>query len=153
MGCYFLLQCMHACLVTSVVSNSVWSHGQQPTRLFCPWDSPQLWLLLLPSCFSHVRLLATPWTVGHQPPPSMGFYRQEYWSQVPLPSLIALTRQTFFHKVMSLLFNMLSRLVIAFLPRSKWLLISWLKSPSVMILEPPKIKYLSVSIVFPSICH
>ena len=56
-------------------------------------------------------------------------------------------------KVMSLLFNMLSRLVIAFLPRSKCLLISWLQSPSTVILEPPKIKSLIVSIVSPSICH
>ena len=52
---------------------------------------------------------------------------------------IALTRQTFVHKVMSLLFNMLSRLVITFLPRSKRLLISWLQPPSAVILEPPKI--------------
>ena len=54
---------------------------------------------------------------------------------------------------MSLLFSMLSRLVIAFLPRSKHLLISWLQSPSAVILEPPKIKSLTVSIVSPSICH
>ena len=60
---------------------------------------------------------------------------------------IALTRRTFVGKVMSLLFNMLSRLVITFLPRSKRLLISWLQSPSAVILEPPKIKSLSVSIV------
>ena len=66
---------------------------------------------------------------------------------------IALTRRTFVSKVMSLLFNMLSRLVIVFLPRSKCLLISWLQSPSVVILEPPKIKSLTVSIVSPSICH
>ena len=66
---------------------------------------------------------------------------------------IALTRRTFVGKVMSLLYNMLSRLVIAFLPRSKHLLISWLQSPSAVILEPPKIKSLTVSIVFPSICH
>ena len=66
---------------------------------------------------------------------------------------IALTRWTFVGKVMSLLFNMLSRLVIAFLPRSKNLLISWLQSPSVVILEPPKIKSVMVFIVFPSICH
>ena len=59
---------------------------------------------------------------------------------------IALTRQTFVVKVMSLLFNMLSRLVIAFLPRSKHLLISWLQSPSAVILEPKKIKSLTVSI-------
>ena len=63
---------------------------------------------------------------------------------------IALTRWTFVGKVMSLLFNMLSRLVITFFPRSKRLLISWLKSPSAVILEPPKIKSATVS---PSICH
>ena len=66
---------------------------------------------------------------------------------------IALTRQTFVGKVMSLLFNMLSRLVIAFLPRSKHLLISWLQSPFSVILEPPKIKFLTVSIASPLICH
>ena len=66
---------------------------------------------------------------------------------------IALTRRTFVDKVMSLLFNMLSRLVIAFLPGSKRLLISWRQSPSVVILEPPKMKSLTVSTVSPSICH
>ena len=66
---------------------------------------------------------------------------------------IALTRRTFVDKVMSLLFNMLSRLVIAFLPRSKYLLITWLQSPSAVILEPPKIKSDTVSTVSPSICH
>ena len=66
---------------------------------------------------------------------------------------IALTRWTFLGKVMSLLFNMLSRLVIAFLPRSKCILISWLQSPSAVILEPPKIKSATVSTVSPSISH
>ena len=66
---------------------------------------------------------------------------------------IALTRRTFVGKVMSLLFNMLTRLVITFLPRSKRLLISWLQSPSAVILEPPKIKSATVSTVSPSICH
>ena len=66
---------------------------------------------------------------------------------------IALTRQTFVGKVISLLFNMLSRLVITFLPRSKHLLISWLQSPSAVILEPPKLKSATVSTVSPSICH
>ena len=66
---------------------------------------------------------------------------------------IALTRQTFVDKVMSLLFNMVSRLVITFLPRSRHLLISWLQSPSAVILEPRKIKSATVSIVSPSICH
>ena len=66
---------------------------------------------------------------------------------------IALTRQTFVGKAMSLYFNMLSRLVITFLPRSKRLLISWLQSPSAVILEPKKIKSLTVSTVSPSIYH
>ena len=66
---------------------------------------------------------------------------------------IALTRWTFVGKVMSLLFNMLSRLVIAFLPRSKRLLISWVQSPSAVVFEPKKIKSLTVSIVSPSTCH
>ena len=66
---------------------------------------------------------------------------------------IVLTRQTFVGKEMSLLFNMLSRVVIIFLPRSKHLLISWLQSPSPVILEPKKIKPVTVSIVSPSIHH
>ena len=66
---------------------------------------------------------------------------------------IALTRRTFVGKVMSLLFNMPSRFFIAFLPRSKCLLISWLQSPSAVILEPKKIKSVTVSIVSPCICH
>ena len=71
----------------------------------------------------------------------------DYWKT------IALTRWTFVGKVMSLVLNMLSRLIIAFLPRSKRLLISWLQSPSAVILETPKIKSLTVSIVSPSICY
>ena len=67
--------------------------------------------------------------------------------------MIALTRQTFVGKVMSLLFNMLSTLVIIFLPKNKCLLISWLQSPSAVILEPPKIKSATVSTISPSICH
>ena len=67
--------------------------------------------------------------------------------------IIALTSQTFVGKVMSLLFNMLSRLVITFLPRSKHLLMSWLQSPSAVISETPKIQSITVSIVSPSICH
>ena len=65
--------------------------------------------------------------------------------------IIALTRWTFVGKVMSLLFNMLSRLVIAFLPRRKRILISWLQSQSAVILEPKKIKFVTVSIVSPSV--
>ena len=66
---------------------------------------------------------------------------------------IALTRWTFVGKVMSLLFSMLSRLVITFLLRRKQLLISWLQSPSAVILEPKKKKSVTVSIVYPCICH
>ena len=66
---------------------------------------------------------------------------------------IALTRQTFVGKVMPLLLNMLSRLVITFLPRSKHLLISWMQSPSAVILEPKNIKSDTVSTVSPSISH
>ena len=78
--------------------------------------------------------------------------------QLPYPYMttgktIAMTRWTIVGKVMSLLFNMLSRLGIAFLPRSIYLLISWLQSPSAVILEPKKIKSVTVSIVSPSICH
>ena len=67
--------------------------------------------------------------------------------------IIPLTGWTFVGKVMSLLFNILSRLVIIFLPRSNHLLISWLQSPSAVILEPQKVKFVTVSIVFPSVCH
>ena len=70
-----------------------------------------------------------------------------------LKKTIALTKWTFVGKPMSLLFNMLSRLVITFLARSKCLLISWLQSPSAVILEPPKIKSATVSTISPSICH
>ena len=66
---------------------------------------------------------------------------------------IALTRWTFVRKVVSLLFNLLSRLVILFLPKSRHLLISWLQSPSAVILEPLKMKSATVSTVSPSICH
>ena len=67
--------------------------------------------------------------------------------------IIALTRQTFVGKEVSLMFSMLSRLVMAFLPRSKRLLVSWLQSPSAVLLEPKKVKSVSVFIVHPSICH
>ena len=67
--------------------------------------------------------------------------------------IVVLTRRTFVGKVMSLFLNMLSKLVITFLPRSKRLLISWLQSPSAVILEPKKIKSATVSTISPSICH
>ena len=75
------------------------------------------------------------------------------WVAMTTGKTIALTRQTFVGKVMSLLFNMLSRMVITFLPRSKHLLISWLQSPSAVILGSPKIKSDTVSRVSPSIVH
>ena len=76
-------------------------------------------------------------------------------SQLPMTTgkTIALTTRSFVGKLMSLLYNMLSRFVIAFLPRSKCLLILWLHSPSAVILEPKKIKSVTVSTFSPSICH
>ena len=85
--------------------------------------------------------------------PSVFFIVQLSHPYMTTGNTIALTRWTFVGKVMSLLFNMLSRLFIAFLPRSKCLLISRLQSPSAVILEPPKIKSVTVSIVSSCICH
>ena len=84
---------------------------------------------------------------------SVFFMVQLSYPYMTTEKTIPLTIQTFVGKVMFLLFNMLSRLVIAFLPRSKCLLISWLQSQSKVILVPPKIKSVTVSIVSPSICH
>ena len=81
------------------------------------------------------------------------FMVQISYPYMTIGKTIALTRWTFVGKLMSLLFNMLSWFVIAFLPRSKYLLILWLQSPSAVILEPPKIKSPNVSIVSSSICH
>ena len=81
------------------------------------------------------------------------FYGPTLTSNMTTGKTITLTIWTFVCKVVSLLFNTLSRLVIAFLLRSKHLLISWLQSPSAVILEPKKIKSVRVSIVSPSICH
>ena len=84
----------------------------------------------------------------------LGFlYGTTFTSYTTTGKTIALTRWTFVGKLMSLLFNMLSRLVITYLPRSKLFLISWVQSPSAVILEPNKIKPVTVSIVSPSICH
>ena len=85
--------------------------------------------------------------------PSAFFIVQLSQPYMTIGKTIALTRWTFVGKVISLLFNMLSRLVIAFLPRSKHLLISWLQSPSVVILKIPQIKSVTVSIASQSICH
>ena len=88
---------------------------------------------------------------GHAGPPEDADKAREHGAATG--KTMALTRRTFVGRVMSLLFNMLSRLVIAFFPKSKHLLISWLQSPSEVILEPKKIKSVTVSIVSPSICH
>ena len=85
--------------------------------------------------------------------PSACFIAQISYPYTTTRETIALARRTSVCKVMSLLFNVLSRLVIAFPPRSKCLLISWLQSPSSVILEPQKIKSATVCIVSPSICH
>ena len=85
--------------------------------------------------------------------PSVFFTVQLSHPYMTTGKTIALTIQTLVGKVISLLLNILSRLVITFLPRSKHLLISWLQSPSVVILEPPKIKSLTVCSISPSICH
>ena len=85
--------------------------------------------------------------------PSVFMIQQQPFTYMTTGKTIALTRRTFVGKVMSLLFNMQSRLDITFLPRSKHLLISWLQSPSAVSLEPPKIKSVTVSTVSPSICH
>ena len=87
----------YCCWVASVVSDSVWPHRQQPTRLLHSWGSPGKnievgchfllqWVKV--KSFSHVWLFETPWTAAYQAPPSMGFSRQEYWSGLPSPSPI-----------------------------------------------------------------
>ena len=85
--------------------------------------------------------------------PSVFFIVQFSHPYMTMGKTIALTRWTFVDKVMSLLFNMLPRLDTAFLPRRRHLLISWLQSPSAVTLEHPKIKFLTVSTVSPSISH
>ena len=101
----------------------------------------------LKSLLQHHRLKAS--ILWH----SAFFIVQQSHPYMTTRKTIALTRWTFVGKVISLLFNMLSRLVITFLPRSMHLLISWLQSPSAVILEPPKIQFLAISIVSPSICN
>ena len=108
-------------------------------------------------------LLSVQWTLKsllqhHSSKPSILLCSAFFIVQLSHPHMttgktITLARWTFVGKVMSLLFNMLSRLVITFLPRSNHLLISWLQSPSAVILEPRKIKSATVSTVSPSVCH
>ena len=91
----------------------------------------------------------------HSSKASILWHSAFYIVQLPHPYMTTRTkiRQTFVGKIMSLLYNILSRLVIIFLPRSKRLLISWLHSPPAVILKPPKIKSLTVSTISPYICH
>ena len=111
------------------------------------------------SQFSSVQSLTLKSLLQHKSSKSSILWRSAFFMvQISLPYMTtrkttALTIQTFVIKVMSLLFNMLSKFVIALLPRSKRLLISWLQSSSVVILQPKKIKPVTVSIVSPSICH
>ena len=95
--CMYVYVCC-CCQVASVVSDSVWPHGLQPTRLLCPWDSPGKntgvgchFLLQCVKVESESEVtqscltLSNPWTAAYQAPPSMGFSGQQYWSGVPLP--------------------------------------------------------------------
>ena len=123
-------------------------HGLQPTRLLHPWDFPGKSTGVGCHCLLQ----------HHSSKASILWHSAFFTVQLSHPYMttgetIALTRWIFVGKVMSLLLNMLSRLVITFLPRSKRLLISWLHSPSAVILEPPKIKSDTVSTVSPFISH
>ena len=111
------------------------------------------WLALLAVQGTLKSLLQHHSSKASIPPCSAFFTVQLSHPYMTTGKTIALTRQTFVGKVMSLLFNMLSMSVITFLPRSKRLLLSWLQSPSAVIFEPPKIKPIAVSTVSPSICH
>jgi len=191
----------------SVVSNSLWPHGLQHTRLPCQSPTPGVYSnscpshLLPISIFPRIKVFSNESILHITCPKYCSFsispsneysalisFRMDWLDLLTVQGIlssllqhhsskasilrrsaffrvqlshpymttgktIALIRQTFLGKVMSLLFNMLSRLVITFLPRSKRLLISWLQSPSAVILEPPKIKSDTVSTVSPSICH
>ena len=123
------------------------SDAIQPSHLLLSPSSPDLNLSEHQSLFQHHNLRAS--ILGLS-----AFFRVQFSHlYTTTGKTIALTRWIFVGKVMSLLLKMLSRLVIAFLPRSKRLLISWLQSPSAVILEPPKIKSVTASSVSPSIRH
>ena len=111
------------------------------------------WLDLLATQGTLKSLLQHPSSQASILQPSSSFIVQLSHPYMTTEKTIALSRRTFVGKIMSLLLNILSRLVITFLPRSKHLLISWLQSPSAVILEPPKIKSDTVSTVSPFICH
>ena len=148
------------------MSDSVQPHSWQPTRLPCPWDSQGKntgvgchFLLQGMKVKSESEVAQSCPTLSDRMDCSLpgssvhGIFQARVLEWGAIAFSIALTRWTFVGKVMSLLFNMLSMLVITVLPRSKCLLSSWLQSPSAVILEPPKMKSLTVSIVSPSIFH
>ena len=123
------------------MSHSVRPHRWQPTRLPRPWDSPGKNTgvgchFLLPRGYSLLQHQSSKASILRR---SAFFMVQLSHSRMTPGKTITLTRWAFIDKVMSLFFNMLSRLVIAFLPRSKCILISCLKSPSAAVLEPKKI--------------
>ena len=163
------------CYVASVMSNSVLLHRWKPSRLHHPWDSPGKnpgvgchFLLQHMKGKSESEVAQSSPTLSDPMDYSLpgfsihGIFQARVleWGAIAFshPYMTtgkskALTWWTFVAKVMSLIFNLLSRLVITFLPRSKRLLISWLQSSSAVILEPQNIKSLIASIVSPSICH
>ena len=144
-------------------------HGMQHARLSCPSPSPGAFSNSCPLsqwCHPNISSSVVPFSSClHSFPASGSFLMSHLFTSggqsigvsahpyTTTGKTIALTIQTFVGKVMSLLYNMLSRLVIAFLPRSKHLLISWQQSSSAVILEPKKIKSVTVYIVSLSICH
>ena len=163
-----------------VVSDSLQPRGLQHAKFACPSSTPGACSNSCPSSqWYHptISSSAIPFSSCLQSFPALGSFpmsqffsllqhhsskasilQQSAFFMVQLSHLhmttgktIALTRWTFVSKVMSLIFNMLSRLVITFFPRSKCLLISWVQSPSAVILEPPKIKSVTVPIVSPSV--
>ena len=148
------------------MSDSVRPHRRQPTRLHRPWDSPGkntgvgchfLLQFMRVKRESEVAqscpTLCDPMDCSLPGSPVHGIFQARVLEWGAIAFSIALTRWAFVGKVMSLLFNMLSRLVIAFLPRSQCLFISQLQSPSAVMLEPQKTKSDSVSTVSPSISH
>ena len=118
-----------------------------PTPVFLPGESHRQRSLAGYSSWGHKESSPTPQFKGIHSLASVFFIVQHSHPYMTTGKTIVLTIQTFVSKVMSLLFNMPSRFVIAFLPRSKHLLISWLQSPSAVILEPLKIKSDTVSTV------
>ena len=127
-----------------------WRRKWQSTPVLLPRKSHGQSSLVGYSTWGHKELDTTEWLHFHF---QAFFMVQLSHLYMTTGKTVPLTRRTFVSKVMSLLFNMLFRFVTAFLPRSEHLLISWLQSPSAVILEPKKIKSITASIVSPSICH